>query len=92
MGLRVCNETEKKRNINIHELRFTKGLWGNWPGLVLLPPPPSPHSLSSLLELSEVSTALLLAVVVKLALPVHHVGGPAVEFHFPLTLGLIYVV
>lgn len=55
-------------------------------------PPPSHHSLISLLRLSEVSAALLLAVVVKLALPVHHVGGPAVELHLPLTLCLVYVV
>ena len=41
---------------------------------------------------SEVGAALLLAVVVELALPVHHVGGPAVELDFPLTLCLIYVV
>lgn len=41
---------------------------------------------------SEVSAALLFAVVVELALPVHHVGGPAVELHFPLTLSLVDVV
>lgn len=48
--------------------------------------------LSSLLRRLEVSAALLLAVVVKLALPVHHVGGPAVELYLPLALCLIYVV
>lgn len=41
---------------------------------------------------SEVSAALLFAVVVELALPVHHVGGPAVELYLPLTLCLIDVV
>lgn len=54
--------------------------------------PPPCHSLISLLRLLEVSAALLLAVMVKLALPVHHVGGPAVELHLPLTLCLVYVV
>ena len=41
---------------------------------------------------SEVAAALLLAVVVELALPVHHVGGPAVELHLPLALRLVDVV
>ena len=41
---------------------------------------------------SEVTAALLFAVVVELALPVHHVGGPAVELHLPLPLRLVNVV
>lgn len=49
-------------------------------------------SLRLLSGCSEVSAALLFAVVVKLALPVHHVGGPAVELYLPLTLCLIDVV
>lgn len=48
--------------------------------------------LVSSLRRSEVSAALLLAVVVKLTLPVHHVGRPAVKLHLPLTFCLIYVV
>lgn len=44
------------------------------------------------LSLSEFGAALLFAVVVKLTLPVHHVGGPAVKLHLPLTLGLVDVV
>lgn len=46
----------------------------------------------SVVRLSELRAAFLLAVVVKLALPVHHVGGPAVELHLPLTLRLVDVV
>lgn len=49
-------------------------------------------SLHLLLGRSEISAALLFAVVVELALPVHHVGGPAVELYLPLTLCLINVV
>lgn len=49
-------------------------------------------SVVSSLRRSEVSAALLLAVVVKLTLPVHHVGRPAVKLHLPLTFCLIYVV
>lgn len=41
---------------------------------------------------SEVGAALLLAVVVELALPVHHVGAPAMELHFPLALSFINVI
>lgn len=59
---------------------------------LLLPPFLPHHSLLSPPRLSEVGAALLLAVVVKLALPVHHVGGPAVELHLPLKLCLVYVV
>ncbi len=40
----------------------------------------------------EICAALLLAVVVELALPVHHVGAPAMELHFPLPLNIINVV
>lgn len=53
---------------------------------------PLPVGLSSLPRRSEVGAALLFAVVVELALPVHHVGGPAVELHLPLALGLVDVV
>lgn len=53
---------------------------------------PSYYLVISPLRVSEVSAAFLLAVVVKLALPVHHVGGPAVELHLPLTLCLIYII
>lgn len=49
-------------------------------------------SLHLLSERLKVSAALLFAVVVELALPVHHVGGPAVELYLPLTLCLIDVV
>lgn len=49
-------------------------------------------SLHLLMGCSEVSAALLFAVVVELALPVHHVGGPAVELYLPLALCLIDVV
>ena len=41
---------------------------------------------------SQVAAALLLAVVVELVLPVHHVGRPAVELHLPLPLCLVDVV
>lgn len=71
---------------------ITKGLWSKMAIYSSLCIPSSHHLLISLLRHSKVSAALLLAVVVKLALPVHHVGGPAVELHFPLTLRLIYVV
>lgn len=74
------------------KIDFTEGLWRKMAIASSLGLPPSHHSLISLLRLSEVSAALLLAVVVELALPVHHVGGPAVELHLPLTLCLIYVV
>lgn len=40
----------------------------------------------------EICAALLLAVMVELALPVHHVGAPAMELHFPLPLNIINVV
>ena len=43
-------------------------------------------------EPAEVGAALLLAVVVELALPVHHVGAPAMELHFPLALSFINVI
>lgn len=52
----------------------------------------SPRSSSFVGGRSEVGAALLFAVVVELALPVHHVGGPAVELHLPLALCLIDVV
>lgn len=74
------------------KLDFTEGLWRKMAIYSSLCLPPSHYLVISLLRLSEVSAALLLAVVVKLALPVHHVGGPAVELHLPLTLCLIYVV
>lgn len=74
------------------KLDFTEGLWRKMAIVCSLCLSPPCHSLISLLRLSEVSAALLLAVVVKLALPVHHVGGPAVELHLPLTLCLVYVV
>lgn len=66
----------------------------NGHSLFSLPPPPPPpcRSRLSLRWLSEVGAALLLAVVVELALPVHHVGGPAVELHLPLALCFVYVV
>jgi len=67
------------------EVRLGGGLWrkmATWCCLLIS---------SSPLPL-EVGAALLLAVVVKLTLPVHHVGGPAVELHLPLALRLVYVV
>lgn len=38
---------------------------------------------------SQVRAAILLAVMVKLVLPVHHVGAPAVELSLPLALRLV---
>lgn len=40
----------------------------------------------------EVCAPLLLAVMVELALPVHHVRAPAMELHFPLSFNIINVV
>lgn len=37
----------------------------------------------------QVRAAILLAVMVKLVLPVHHVGAPAVELGLPLALRLV---
>lgn len=63
------------------------GYGEKWPFDILLS-----ASLHLPLGCSEVGAALLFAVVVELALPVHHVGGPAVELHLPLTLRLVDVV
>lgn len=41
---------------------------------------------------SQLAAAILLAVMVKLVLPSHHVGAPAMELHLPLTLGFINVI
>lgn len=54
--------------------------------------PPTIRLYHQRVRISEVSAAVLFAVVIKMALPVHHVGGPAMKLHLPLTLCLIYVV
>lgn len=87
----VCVRSEHLKKMQL-KVDSVSGLWRKMPIYFSHCLPPSHYLVISALRLSELSAALLLAVVVKLALPVHHVGGPAVELYLPLTLCLIYVV
>lgn len=81
-----CKRRKGFKEVNVKPTSL-RGYREKGPYLYVSPPPSS-----FWWGRSELGAALLFAVVVELALPVHHVGGPAVELHLPLTLCLIDVV